>query len=924
MARNNSNKATTDTSSGSNGTPFLQRRPWKRKEYCCNNCSNFECGNCIPCRGKVKFGGNGKNHQRCIERICLQLYPDAPVYDQGTGSIGNRNNNYSNLSATERNTSTSSPSSEKKKRIRLDSAKADELEAKLLTTVDRVQRTNSTSNNATSSSNNSNENKGGVSKRNRCLKCPGCIANDCGVCIHCKGKRKFGGDGKCHMPCMQRYCHIIYPLVSTAGYRTRDRSSRFNTTTARTTGIAICENEKPGNNPPPQASSITLPAKTTKRSSKSNDKSSWTNNGNAGQNQSLPCGVCIGCQQTEDCGECLQCIDNMQSQYRNTTCTNQNNDKKLNRTYQNAVCYQRRCFRLLSMNNRLNLSTKHIDATTSNNDAMKNHRDGNSHRNTTTSNGKKIGGSLTHCFSLTAYLSQELEKSQVLDGNSINDRNELSSPHSPISKLYGLPLPPVPIKNVCAGCSGLRDNELNSNDSDDDDDHPVLLCDGVHCDREYHLACCVPPLSSIPDDDEPWFCYDCCTEGATQLLKQYLERNDKEKADYYNDNLNTNHDCTFVEYLIHQELIKVIKRKEKHTIPESELESGAMIHLLAQCDANKLSRTRGGTERHRESLFPNEYVGKPIRLYDHQHHMYHTGRIVAYRSADTPYWDTHLSSDATSSHGDAIMSLTVTSKSSTNIEYLIRFPAGIENRKATYHHWIVLEEHALSIGTTMVWARTPTSVQWKPAIIWLRTSLALLIPTTLFTTTSISTRKVEMDNNISKTKHKVCALVRTIGDENCTTINVRDQCVDLSDTDAIALHLYSHPDNLLWFSIARTELAEQIRVQEWCKLKQVDPMGPAVLSSHDYMTVSELDLLSSDININNVDTTKSHVAQLLPNVRSGLDRSKILRMLYRRGFHTTKDLGASITCSMNTFQTRTIDDLCFNGMLQSPKKCNSD
>jgi hypothetical protein len=505
-------------------------------------------------------------------------------------------------------------------------------------------------------------------------------------------------------------------------------------------------------------------------------------------------------------------------------------------------------------------------------------------------------------FSLTEYLSQDID-SRILDdqNDDDDDDDDKDSANSNCSNaIYGLKRPAATAANVCTGCSGLRDDELN-----EDDDHPVLLCDGIQCGREYHIACCIPPLVSVPDDngeDEPWYCYDCSPDGTTSLLQQYLNNNDKEMVDYYsNNNLNGKNNIAFIDYRIRQELDIKTRTHGKHKIiypyPESELVIGAMIHSLALCDGNKLARTRGGNER-RESLTPDEYVGKPIRLHDRTHDMYHTGRIVAYRNAvsvlslgeDQPL--PTVAKDSTTP--------TASLPTCTNIEFLVRFPAGKDNRKSTCHHWIRLEEHSLSIGTTLVWARIPSS-QWKPSILWLRTSLAL-IPTLNFTDRS----KVESIIDTSKTKHKVCALVRTFGDEIYASINIRDQCVDLADTDATELHLYSHPDNVLLFSIARTELAEQSRVREWFQLKQVDPMGPAVLSSRDYWTLRAL-YPTQERNKITLDNDL-----LLPNARHGLDRSKLVRMLNQRGHSMSKDVAASISCSNVAFNDRAIVGICLN------------
>ena len=911
-------------------------------ESCCVNCRNVtNCGTCHNCLGKVKFGGDGRNHQRCVQRICLQLHPNATPYDRGTseskGTIASapskagasKSVSSSCKSPKRKNSSLEpvlAPQPSKKQRATTATIRSNNIcpEPVLTPTLPRAAST--TTYNAA------------VSKRNRCLTCPGCTVEDCGVCIHCKGKRKFGGDGKCHMPCLQRYCHVLYPRITPTGYRARDRSSRYqgshsknstanttNTLTAMTNDAdAVSQTIK--DTTQSSTTVVTKPKKIPRQKAANQPKTK----GKPTPPPPQPCRECVGCQQTQDCHECLHCLQNMQRTNKKTLTTNNKNALV-------HLCFHRRCYRLLAMGftqqlhfsssssiptyfpyddiARTKLSKNFTDPGTrtvevsADPGTVEEQRDvvvpSNDECKKPTSN---IGdrSSVNPYFSLTEYLSQQIDAQRFDDSDNDNGDDEDRDKSNGNKMLYGLHQPPAPITNVCTGCSGSRDQELNAEDDDDgdDDDHPVLLCDGVQCGREYHIACCIPPLASVPDDngdDEPWYCYDCCKDGTTLLLQQYLDKNDKEMIDYYSNTVQGKSNISFVEYRLQQELnIKTsahTKRKIVHpTPPESELVIGAMIHSLALCDGNKLARTRGAHE-HRESLTPEEYIGKPIRLHDRNHDMYHTGRIVAFRNAVSlaSWGEEQLASTSSNDTAASIASLSTI----PNIEFLVRFPAGKDNRKSTYHHWIRLEEHTLSIGSTLVWARI-TASQWKPSIIWLRTSLAL-IPTM----NTMDRSNVDSTIDISKTKHKVCALVRTVGDEIYSVINVRDQCVDLSDTDATKQHLYSHPDNMLLFSIARTERAEQSRVQDWFQLKQIDPMGPAVLSSRDYWTLRELYPTPED-KTNTLDMT-----YLLPNARRSLDRSKLVRMLHQRGYLLSKDDIASISCASKAFNNRTtILDLC--------------
>jgi len=48
------------------------------------------------------------------------------------------------------------------------------------------------------------------------MKCEGCLAKDCGICLYCKDKPKYGGPGKKKRACVRRACSSmdITELVS--------------------------------------------------------------------------------------------------------------------------------------------------------------------------------------------------------------------------------------------------------------------------------------------------------------------------------------------------------------------------------------------------------------------------------------------------------------------------------------------------------------------------------------------------------------------------------------------------------------------------------------------------------------------------------------------------------------------------------------
>jgi hypothetical protein len=77
---------------------------------------------------------------------------------------------------------------------------------------------------------------------------------------------------------------------------------------------------------------------------------------------------------------------------------------------------------------------------------------------------------------------------------------------------------------------------------------------------------------------------------------------------------------------------------------------------------------------------PDFLLGRPVRIYVPTANVYHTGRIVDYRPCTA--WPS-----------TATTPTTPTTTTTPTMEYLVRFVAGMDDRKTPYQHWIVLEEH---------------------------------------------------------------------------------------------------------------------------------------------------------------------------------------------------------------------------------------
>lgn len=55
---------------------LFKMRQHKKRLFSCNRCEAClmpDCGLCMNCKNKVKFGGNGSRKQRCIKRICTLI-----------------------------------------------------------------------------------------------------------------------------------------------------------------------------------------------------------------------------------------------------------------------------------------------------------------------------------------------------------------------------------------------------------------------------------------------------------------------------------------------------------------------------------------------------------------------------------------------------------------------------------------------------------------------------------------------------------------------------------------------------------------------------------------------------------------------------------------------------------------------------------
>ncbi|EED91547.1 predicted protein [Thalassiosira pseudonana CCMP1335] len=316
----------------------------------------------------------------------------------------------------------------------------------------------------------------------------------------------------------------------------------------------------------------------------------------------------------------------------------------------------------------------------------------------------------------------------------------------------------------CKLCRGKRNGIATVNDE------PVLLCEQDGCNAEYHLKCLPPSafgskkkeLSEVPDGEI--YCQDCATDGSTSVLRQYFERCDHTRSHYtcsraYVLSLLENHmkdnpdgnliennatgaagknliDIATGEYDVETGEMKM-KKVRMLPPPRSELWSVGEMNRLALLNPNAsddgdIEGSDNDEEKEVTERDSAEFlVGKPIRLYCNLDNEYHNGRIVDWRRCTAyPEYDyTELDKrNRTTAPVDMLEFYGVNHIS--QCEYLVRFPAGIEGRKKELLQWIILEEHSIAVGISLIRGQTvalKTRIRgWKPAMIFARSALELV------------------------------------------------------------------------------------------------------------------------------------------------------------------------------------------------------
>ena len=159
----------------------------KRTVACghCDACGRDDCGKCLNCLDKPKFGGQGIRKQSCLERKCR--FPTSATITSLTVSTPDE--------------PTPAEARPPPKPANRDRQEWDEFWG----AVDCCMRLQS-SPNLGSAIAEREEHASKKARTARCGSCAGCVRGDCGQCKNCLDKPKFGGRGIKKQACLSRVC----------------------------------------------------------------------------------------------------------------------------------------------------------------------------------------------------------------------------------------------------------------------------------------------------------------------------------------------------------------------------------------------------------------------------------------------------------------------------------------------------------------------------------------------------------------------------------------------------------------------------------------------------------------------------------------------------------------------------------------------
>jgi hypothetical protein len=338
---------------------------------------------------------------------------------------------------------------------------------------------------------------------------------------------------------------------------------------------------------------------------------------------------------------------------------------------------------------------------------------------------------------------------------------------------------------------------------------PVLLCDQMGCNAEYHLGCLYDAgLFRTEDDNEAErnieedgspsvkdinlaippgeiYCVECQASGATAVLAKYFDKVEGERSHFTSNR-------AYVTALLEKQMTEnpngnmSIDNKQLKNMPRSEIWFSHELHRLAMSSSDSLGVGKNTNEDNADFL-----VGKPVILYNTLDNEYHSGRIVDRRIC-TVYPNCKRKVKSCDVDGPTrIENLQYYGVGPlSTCEFLVRFPAGLQGRKKDFLRWIMLEEHSLFIGISLIEGKTSKSNEggsgvWKPAMILARSALELVLIRPLLNEDERGNLFFYGKNESSNDKW---VLASFFGEERQSLLRLRDEARDLLHHDRVGIN----------------------------------------------------------------------------------------------------------------------------------------
>ena len=415
--------------------------------------------------------------------------------------------------------------------------------------------------------------RGNRRHRGRCGDCPPCQRPDCGECHQCLRKRKFGGDGKSHKSCMQRYCWTVYGpkasqlaasgIVTVTKYQKQYQQQIKQQTNDREEEEEEEQDMSQNDKDDKQEGRSRRKRRPSHKAESEEDSESDTHhasnvNTNTTHKTKDDLLVKIYTPRWKQEQKVSKSSKSLSSAATTTTVATESNDAR----GLSLLLPKETLERLQALPMSARQAVTDLIHTVTPNDETGGGGGGTAFSSYLRRHGTNHNGTSTTRTSSTALMEPQpvqehcnegwysysyaddtsplnvtvvsLEETLVSSSTTITTSSRKTmathnkskkSTHTPPPKrlrrwLYGQD---IPLQNAectmdrCFACQQSTVEEEEEPGTVDNLSVPysdVLLCDGVNCGREYHMKCCQPPLVRIPKGN--WYCFDCTSTGTTK------------------------------------------------------------------------------------------------------------------------------------------------------------------------------------------------------------------------------------------------------------------------------------------------------------------------------------------------------------------------------------------------------------------------